>query len=165
MLCRSAKNGEYRKWRIAAIILAILAVGQGLELYRIKSVLKNVFHYDIKVTVKDKNTGEILEKVTTHGPSSSSQDIFSQSTTHTGGEKSRQISGVAYEPRIFGFSADGYKHCDIEVTNDTKRSITVELEPKKQNAEQGGTDHPAHSQESNPEDKEKLEPESEIPHQ
>ena len=150
-----------RKWRIAAIILAVVAVGQGLELFRIKSALKNIFHYDVKVTVKDKNTGEILDDITTHGPSSSSQEIFHQSTTHGGGMKSRQISGVAYQPREFGFSADGYKRQDVVVTEDTKWYITVELEPKNQPAEQDGAEQPATAPESKPLGEKKLKPESE----
>jgi len=56
--------------------------------------------------------------------------------------KSRQISGVAYEPRVFGFSADGYKRADVEITDETKSSIVVELEPKNTNAEQGASSNP-----------------------
>jgi hypothetical protein len=124
------------KWRIAAIILAIVAFGQGLELFRIKSALKNVFHYDVKVTVKDKDTGELLTGITTHGPSMSTDDIFNQSTTFGGGMEASKISGIAYEPREFGFSADRYERSNLVVTDDTPWSVVVELKPKKPTAEQ-----------------------------
>lgn len=134
------------KWRIAAVILAIVALGQGMELFRIKSALKNIFYYDVKVTVKDKNSGEIIEGGTTHGPSTSSEDVFQQSNSMGYGMKSRQISGVAYEPRVFGFSADGYKRTDVEITDDAKSSIVVELEPKPPNAEQASAGNPLDAQ-------------------
>lgn len=136
------------KWRIAAIVLAIVVLWQGLELFRIKSALRNVFHYDVVATVKDKNTGEILEGVTVHGPGSSSQDLFNQSTTFGGGMKSRKISGIAYQPREFVFSAEGYNRENVVITEGTKWSITVELEPKNKNAEQDGGGQPATRPES-----------------
>ena len=149
------------KWRIAAIILAVFALGQGVVLFRIKSALKNVFHYDVTVTVKDKDTGEILRGVTTHHPGSSTEDLFHQSITSGGGMESRQLSGIAYEPREFGFSTDGYERENILITEDTKWSITVELEPKKQNAEQGVGGQPATALESKPEANSKPQPDSE----
>lgn len=123
------------KWRIAAIVLVFVVLAQGLELHHIKSALSNVFHYDVEVTVKDKNTGKILEGVITHSSGTSSQDIFHQSTRFGGGLQSRKISGIAYQPREFGFSANGYKSESIVVYKDTKESIAVELEPMDPNAE------------------------------
>ena len=131
-------NPVNSKWRIAAIIMAIVALGQGLELFRIKSALRNVFHYDVKVTAKDKNTGEKLRGITVHGPRMSTDDIFNQMTTFGGGMDASEISGIAYEPREFGFSADGYKHSNLVVTDDTPGSVVIELEPRKLTAEQVG---------------------------
>ncbi len=124
------------KWRILAIILSIVTLGQGLEIFRIKSALNNVFHYNVRVTVKDKNTGETLRGITTHGPGMSTHDIFAQSSTFGGGMEASKISGIAYEPRVFGFSADGYELTNLVVTDDTPRSVVVELAPKKSTAEQ-----------------------------
>ena len=124
-------NHVSSKWRIAAVALAVVALGQGLELFRIKSALRHVFHYDVRVTLKDKDTGEIIRGGTTQGPQISSTDLFNQSTSFGGGTEAREISGIAYQPRKFGFVAEGYKPADVVVTVDTPWSIVVELEPKK----------------------------------
>jgi hypothetical protein len=149
------------KWRIAAIVLAAVALGQGLEMFRIKSALKNVFHYDVRVTLKDKHTGEILRGGTTHGPLSSTSDLFGQATTFGGGMESREISGIAYEPREIGFSAEGYERHNLVITDDTPSSIIVELEPKKPNAEQAGTGQPATRSQSKSEGGDKPQREAE----
>ena len=149
------------KWRVAAVILTIVAMGQSIELFRIKSALKNLFRYDVKVTLKDKNTGAFLEGVTTHGPGTTSNDLFHQSTTFGSSMEGRQISGIAYEPRVFGFSAAGYKRKNIEVTDDTKCSITVELEPRNQTAIQSGTNQPTTAPKSKLGSAGQAEPESE----
>ena len=124
------------KWRIAAVILGLITLSQGVQTYRVKSQLRNTFHYDVTVTVKDKESGRILEGVTTHGPSTSTQDLFRQSTTYRGSVEKPHISGIAYEPRAFGFSAEGYTRKDIKITDATDGAITVELDPIKQKAEQ-----------------------------
>ncbi len=123
-------NPVNSKWRIAAIVLAIVALGQGMELFRIKAALKNVFHYDVRVTLKDKDTGEIIRGGATHGPGTSTGDIFNQSTTFGGGMEAREISGIGYEPREFGFSAEGYERSDLVVTDETPWSVVVELKPR-----------------------------------
>ena len=137
MFGKKMANPVNHKWRVAAIVLAIVALGQGFELFRIKAALKNAFHYDVKVTLKDKETGEIIRGGTTHGPGTSTDDIFNQSTTFGGGMEAREISGIAYEPREFGFSAEGYERTDLVVTDDTPWSVVVELKPKNQAAESG----------------------------
>ncbi len=126
------------KWRIATVILGLVALSQGIQIYRVKSQLRNTFHYDVTVTVKDKETGRVLEGVTTHGPSTSTRDLFHQSTTYSGSVEKPHISGIAYEPRAFGFSAGGYNRKDILITDATECAITVELEPIKTDAEQDG---------------------------
>jgi len=149
------------KWRVAAIFLAVVALGQGLELFRIKSALTNVFRYHVRVTLKDKDTGEILRGGTTHGPLSSTSDLFGQSTTFGGGMESREISGIAYEPREIGFSAEGYERHNLMITDDTPSSIIVELEPKKPNAEPAGTGQPATRPELKSDGSDKPQPEAE----
>ena len=121
------------KWRIAAIVLGVVAASQCFKILQINSQLKNVYYYDIAVTVKDKNTGAILESVTTHGPGISSRDLFNQSTGYTGDPLRQLISGVAYKPREYGFSKAGYERKNVMITDNSKSSITVELEPKKAN--------------------------------
>ena len=149
------------KWRIAAVILGLVALSQGVQIYRVKSQLRNVFHYDVTVTVKDKETGRILEDVTTHGPSSSTQDLFNQSATYSGSIEKPHISGIAYEPRAFGFSTGGYKRKDVLIANAAERAIIVELEPITSNAEQVGTGQPATRPESKSTGGDKPQPESE----
>jgi hypothetical protein len=158
MFGKEMANPVNSKWRIAAIILAVVALSQGLELFRIKSALKNVFHYDVRVTLKDKATGEILRGITTHGPSISTDDLFNQSTRFGGGMEASEISGIAYEPREFGFSADGYERVNLVVTDDTPWSVVVELDPKKSKAEQGGAGQPATRSESDSEGGDKPQP-------
>jgi hypothetical protein len=131
------KSQVSSKWRIATVILGFVSVSQGIQIYRVNSQLRNTFHYNVTVTVKDKETGRILEGVTTHGPSTSSRDLFHQSTTYSGSVEKPHISGIAYEPRPFGFSTDGYKRKDVLITDATEWAITVELEPIKSNAESG----------------------------
>lgn len=126
------------KWRIAAVILGLVALSQGIQIYRVKSQLRNTFYYDVTVIVKDKESGRVLEGVTTHGPGTSTRDLFHQSTTYSGNVEKPHISGIAYEPRAFGFSTEGYKRKDILITDATELAITVELEPIKTDAEQGG---------------------------
>ena len=121
----------HRRWKIAAIALGLLAGAQAFHIYRVDSQLKNVFHYDVFVTVKDKETGAILESVTTHGASMSTTDLFYQSTTYSGDTKTRHLSGIAYEPREFGFSKEGYARKNVLITEATKRQLTVELERTK----------------------------------
>jgi hypothetical protein len=123
-------------WRVAAVILGLVALSQGIQIYRVNSQLRNTFHYDVTVTVKDKETGSILEGVTTHGPSTSMKDLFHQSTAYSGSVENPHISGIAYEPRPFGFSKRGYARKDVLITGTTGIEITVELEPIKPNAEQ-----------------------------
>ena len=130
------------RWKIAAIILGIVALAQMFEIFRIKSTLENVFHYNVAVTVKDKNTGKILEGVTTHFPSTSPSDLFLQSYSTSGGIQTRKIRGIAYEPREFLFSLDGYKQENLVVTDDTPFFTTVELEPKNEKSEPAGTGQP-----------------------
>ena len=126
------------KWRIAAIVLSLVALAQGLELFRIKSKLKNVFYYDVAVTFKDKSTGRILESVTLCYPNESTRDPFQNFVRHGGTPTRSQISGIYYQPREFGFVKEGYKRKNIFFTKDTNWNLTVELEPKNPNAEQGG---------------------------
>jgi hypothetical protein len=121
------------KWRFAAFVLGVAVASQCTKILQINSQLKNVYYYDIAVTVKDKDTGAILESVTTHGPGTSSRDLFNQSSGYTGDPLRPQISGVAYEPREYGFSKTGYARKNVMVTDNSKSSITVELEPKKPN--------------------------------
>lgn len=161
MFGKEMANPVNSKWRIVAIILGIVALSQGLELFRIKSALKNVFHYDVRVTVKDKNTGELLKGITIHGPGNTTGDIFNQSTTLGGGIEANDISGIAYEPREFGFSSDDYERTNLVVTDDTPRSVVVELDPKKTTAEPGGANQPATASESKSEGDEKPKPVSE----
>jgi hypothetical protein len=155
-------NPVNHKWRVAAIVLAIVALGQGLELFRIKAALKNAFHYDVRVTLKDKETGEIIRGGATHGPETSTDDIFNQSTRFGGGMEAREISGIAYEPREFGFSAEGYERTDLVVTDETPWSVVVELKPKNQTAEQGVAPQSATRSESDSEGGDNPQPESEA---
>jgi hypothetical protein len=130
-----------RKWKIAAIVLAIIAVLQGLHAYRVNSQLKNVFYYQVVVTVKDKQTGLALDNksVTTHFPTISTQDLFNQVATFGSSDEELIISGIAYEPREYGFSKEGYDRKNVLITNKTVSKLVVELEPIKNMAEQ-----PAH---------------------
>ncbi len=155
-------NPVNRKWRIAAIVLAIVALGQGLELFRIKAALKNVFHYDVSVTLKDKETSEVIRGGTTHGPESSSADLFNQSTIFGGGMEALEISGIAYEPREFGFSAKGYERSNLVVTDDTPWSVVVELKPRNHIAEQVVAPQSATRAESDSEGGEISQPETEA---
>jgi hypothetical protein len=115
------------KWRAAAIILAIATLTLGSKLFQMQSELKNVFYYDVTVIVKDKETGQILKGVTTHAPESSSSDLFHQSTTFYGDPSHSHFSGIAYKPRKFGFSREGYLREEILITNKSPSNFTVYL--------------------------------------
>jgi hypothetical protein len=127
--CKKMDSQVNSKWRIAAVILGIIALSQGIQIYRVNSKLQNTFHYDVTLTFKDKETGSLLQGITTHGPSASSRDIFHQSTTYSGNFENPHISGIAYEPRLFGFSKDGYYQKDVLITDETGWELTIELEP------------------------------------
>jgi len=58
------------RWKIGAIVLGLIAPARAVHTFQVNSRLGNVFHYDVGVTVRDKETGIISEGVTTHGPSS-----------------------------------------------------------------------------------------------
>ena len=152
-------NPANSRWRIAAIVLAVVAIQLGWELFSIKSVLKNVFHYDVRVTLKDKETGAIIRGGNVQGPGMSSDDLFNQSTGFGGGMEACEIRGIAYEPREFGFSAAGYKRSSLIVTDDTPQAIVVELEPEDQTDETD--DQPAIRTESKSQDSDKPQPEAE----
>lgn len=123
------------KWRIAAVVLGLVALSQGIQIYRVKSQLRNTFHYDVTLTVKDKETGKLLEGVSIYGPGNSTKELFHQSATYSGSVEKPRISGIAYEPRGFGFSAGGYKRKHVLITDATEWVITVELEPIKSDVE------------------------------
>lgn len=129
-----------RKWKIGAIVLGIIAVLQGLHAYHINSKLKNVFYYQVTVTVKDKETGLDLDNksVTTHFPTISTHDLFNQTATFGSSDQELIISGIGYQPRQYGFSMEGYHRKNVLIADKTGSKLIVELEPIK-TAEQVGT--------------------------
>ena len=132
------KKTVHSYWRIAALILGTLAVGKTIEVWQIRSTLAGVFHYEVTVTVVDKKTKERIESVTTHSPSISSADLFRQTSGLTVGTDLLRISGIAYEPREFGFSAEEYERTNILITEDTPSTVTVELERKNEKQNKTG---------------------------
>jgi hypothetical protein len=149
------------KWRIAAIVLFLFALAQGLELYQLKSKLKNVFYYGVTLTFKDKITGQILESVATCYPNSPTFDPFQHFVRHEGTLATTKISGIYYQPREFGFIKNGYKQKNVIFSKDTNWNLTVELEPMDANAGQASAGQPATTSESKSEDGDKPKPVSE----
>ena len=124
-------------WKRAAILIGVVLIVQLFKSWHVHSQLEDVYLYDIRVSVRDEETGESVKNVTTHGPSSSSTDLIDQVTGAGGGlDGEVKIRGVAYQPRIFGFSAEGYRRADLEVTEQTKSHITIALKPKTPNKTQ-----------------------------
>jgi len=123
-------------WKAAAVILGLLAAGLCVRLYQINATLDDVFHYNVTISIKDKITGEDFDSLTVYYPARSSTALFEQSVSTSGGPDRYEFSGIAYEPRTFGFSAEGYQRKNVVITEDTKGFLTVELEPADPLAEQ-----------------------------
>lgn len=123
---------SFRKLKVLFFIVTmmLLVVGsQYVKLSRELNVLKDeLYTFDIRVMVVDELTGEKIQGVITHGPVVSSNDFFQQRTKFGySGEGISEISGLAYEPRVFGFSAEGYAKKEIEINSESPGVLTVAL--------------------------------------
>lgn len=119
----------HRYWKYLAVFLILVLA---TKFWQLRKAADNLFYYDIKVKVVDEMTGEPIKGVTTHLPSTSSDDIISQRSGAGGGlDGEVGISGMAYRSREWGFTAPGYRKAKLMVDDDTKSSVIVTLEPKK----------------------------------
>jgi hypothetical protein len=113
---------------IALGIVTVLLFLNLIETTKELNTLKDgLFYYDVTISAIDENTGDPVDYITTHGPSISSSDIIQQTTSFGASANNSSISGIAYEARLFGFSADGYLKSDVIIDSNTESQITVKL--------------------------------------
>ena len=119
-------------WRVTAVILGILAVSLAWERHVTRQAIKNVFHYNCRVTVVDADTGEILRPTIEH-PSMSGDDIIPQpSGTIAHEDGSVTLSGMAYRPRTFHLGTEGYQPETLTLRPDSPFHEDVRIKMKRQ---------------------------------
>jgi hypothetical protein len=107
-----------RGWLYATIILALAVASLAWERHEKTKALRDVFHYSYRVTVRDFETGEVLNSGIEH-PLMSSSDLFAQTTGSMSYEDgSVRISGIAYTPRTYVFGHPGYKAKRFTISRD-----------------------------------------------
>ncbi len=125
------KTLVHRYWKYATIVMSVILAGNIYENYTTKQTLKDIYHYDIEITVVDKDTGDRVKSISSGGPSSSSEDLFQQSSGISSlGDGRIALSGVAYEPRLWHISSNGYDEVSVTIDRDSPSHLRIELTKK-----------------------------------
>ncbi|MGJ8674298.1 hypothetical protein [Rubritalea sp.] len=96
----------------------------------LKKLKNNLYHFNTTFNVIDANTGQPVSDLTTHHPTTSSNDLINQSA---GSASSRdgvnfiRVFGIAYEPRKFSFSTPSHYTQDFIIDRNTESKITIKL--------------------------------------
>jgi hypothetical protein len=125
------KTLVHRYWKYAAIVIAFLFAAQTYNYFSIKKTLRDIYYYDIEITLVDKETGDLIQGKSVGGPGSSSADVFQQpSGISMLGNGRIRLSGAAYESRSWSIGSEGYQKSEIEIDKDSPHQMRVELTKK-----------------------------------
>ncbi len=126
------KTLVHRYWKYAAIVIICLFAAQAYNNYAIKKTLREIYYYDIEISIVDKETGGLIQEgISAGGPGSSSADIFIQpSGISSLGDGRIRLSGAAYESRLWSIGSEGYQKSEIEIDKDSPHQMRVELTKK-----------------------------------
>ena len=120
----------HRSWKYGAIILAFIAISSTIEAWRTKKSVRQLFTYNIELTVVDADSGKLIEHYGTESPTMSSTDIFPQTCGFSAGTNGKQtISGIGYEPRKWVIYHQDYKRTALIVDEDTPNVLEIQLKP------------------------------------
>ena len=139
------KKNVHRYWCYAAIMLGLYAAIQSTKLSKIEGAIDKLYNYDITISIVDESTGAAIKNSTIHFPFDSISDRIPQRIGATATSDGKVIiSGIAYEPRRWGFSAKGYERADVIVDKSTPPSLQVSLKPSQaeQDVENNATTSP-----------------------
>jgi hypothetical protein len=127
----------HRYWFYLSVILSLIVTSLAWERHQTRQALRNIFHYNYQITVQDADTGEILNPTIEH-PQVSPTDLIAQSNGIAAlPNNSVRIYGIAYKPRKYVFSHEGYKAAAFTIDSDSpsNNAIVIRLHKLSTSAE------------------------------
>jgi hypothetical protein len=130
-------NTVHRFWKYGTIISSLIAISSLTENYYEKRSMKQIFSYNVTLSIVDANTGKPINGFITGAPSISSADMFQQKSGMFGGANGEiEVSGIGYEPRQWTIEHEDYETITLMIDSKTPRKLKIQLEPKMSNKSQ-----------------------------
>lgn len=103
-----------------------------------KEFIDDLYYFHVEIDVRDAKTGERIEHVSTQFPASTASsrhpipEYFNQTQMGTIIDEEGRltvVSGMAAQPLVFKFGADGYETQSVTIDNNSEDVIRIELHP------------------------------------
>lgn len=122
---------------VTLVTTLMLSMAYGMA-WKVDQFVEDLYHFRVEVDVRDAVTGKRIDHISTHFPPSTGdpgdtipENFQETSSTSIPDEEGNLtiVSGMATQPLVFKFGADGYETKAVTIDENSDDTIHLELQP------------------------------------